>query len=304
MELWEKDNRLIPQNEWEDTIDQLKAKTGEEITNKQESITHIKTTFTNAIKQRIPQNKFGIFLSGGVDSTLIATIAKQFTDNFICYAIGFHAEGMQQPQDIINAKKAAKQLNLNLKTKILTLGEVEQYAKELAPTLKKNNALNVVNLPVSIVIAAAANQAKEDNITTFLAGLGAEEIFAGYNRHKKVDDIQAECWRGMKEMWSKDLIRDATLTRHLNITVKTPFLDKDLITTAMAIPAEFKINSQEKKVILRETAEQMGVPKEIAWRKKQAAQYGSYVDKAIEKCAKKYNFSTKGDYVESLAKDI
>lgn len=102
-------------------------------------------------------------------------------------------------------------------------------------------------------------------------------------------------------MWQRDLARDAALGKNLGINVRVPFLDDELIKAAMGIPGEKKINSQHKKLILREIAEELGLPKEIAWRQKQAAQYGSGFDKAMEKLAKKVGMS-KSEYVKSLIK--
>jgi len=77
-------------------------------------------------------------------------------------------------------------------------------------------------------------------------------------------------------------------------------LDKDLIVSAMAIPAEEKIKGEIKKHILRVIAEELGLSHEFAFRKKQAAQYGSKIDKAIERLAKSKGFRYKRDYLSSL----
>ena len=99
-------------------------------------------------------------------------------------------------------------------------------------------------------------------------------------------------------MWDRDLVRDFNLAKELNIQVKTPFLDKDLIEYAMKLPGDWKIVEEKKKVILREVAEEfLG---EFAWRKKKAAQYGSCFDKAIAKLAKKNGFKLKKDWLDSL----
>ena len=128
--------------------------------------------------------------------------------------------------------------------------------------------------------------------------MGSEEIFAGYERHNQAENIQEECWQGLKLMWSRDLVRDFNLAKELNIKIKTPFLDKELIEYAMKLPAEWKIVREKKKVILREVAEEfLG---EFAWRKKKAAQYGSCFDKAIAKLAKKNGFKLKKDWLDSL----
>jgi len=52
--------------------------------------------------------------------------------------------------------------------------------------------------------------------------------------------------------------------------------------------------------VARIVAEEMGLPKEVAWRKKQAAQYGSKFDRAILRLARKNGFKFKKDYLASL----
>ena len=67
----------------------------------------------------------------------------------------------------------------------------------------------------------------------------------------------------------------------------------------MRIPGKEKIVNGEKKVILRKTAAALGLPQEIAYRKKQAAQYGSKFDAVLEKCAKQDGIG-KQAYVATL----
>ena len=64
----------------------------------------------------------------------------------------------------------------------------------------------------------------------------------------------------------------------------------------------FKLDNNNKKIILREAAEFLGLNKEFAWRKKQAAQYGSNFVNGIDKLARKNGFKLKKDYLQSLLK--
>ncbi|MDP4012946.1 MAG: asparagine synthase-related protein, partial [Candidatus Nanoarchaeia archaeon] len=61
-----------------------------------------------------------------------------------------------------------------------------------------------------------------------------------------------------------------------------------------------KINNEMNKIVLREAAVKLGLPKEFAYRPKKAAQYGSKFDKTIQKLALKKGFEHKQDYLESL----
>ncbi len=276
---------LIPEAEWQANIDKLKAETVP-ATKEQ-----LKEALVNAIKSHIPQEKFGIFFSGGVDSSFIALICKQAQADFVCYSVG-----MENAPDLQWAEKVAQALDLDWKKKEFTLEEAEALFKR---TAKIWDSPDVLKLGVGSVEAAVCEMAKEDSIKILFGGLGSEEIFAGYERHAKADDKHAECWQGLKSMWKRDLVRYIPLMNYFSMTAQTPFLDENLIKTAMGIDISKKISAEQKKIILREIAEELGLPKEFAWRKKQAAQYGSWFDKALEKLAKKAGMH-KTAYAKSL----
>src|SRR3989338_5156899 len=134
--------------------------------------------------------------------------------------------------------------------------------------------------------------------------LGSEEIFAGYERHLNAmqswENVHKECWNGLKNMWERDMKRDFLIAKHNNIELRLPFLDKEVIASAMNIHPMYKISKDEKKIILREIAQEMGLPKEFAWRKKKAAQYGSNFIKGLDKLARMNRFEYKKDYLRSL----
>jgi asparagine synthetase B (glutamine-hydrolysing) len=158
----------------------------------------------------------------------------------------------------------------------------------------------------------------------FLAGLGSEEIFAGYDRHEKAleqggnDALHNECLAGLKKMYQRDLRRDTLIPQALGVTAATPFLDTALVRFALSIPPELKINSEKtftgklqgdvdgekryKKLILRQTAEKMGLPRDIAFRPKRAAQYGSRTNNALTALRKRAGCRDKEEYLKILQK--
>ncbi|MBI4918900.1 hypothetical protein HY837_03155 [archaeon] len=278
----------LNEKEWIEYITSLESKV------KPSNKEGVKTALINAVKSRIPKEHFGIFFSGGVDSTIIAFLCKQANANFTCYSVG-----LEDAPDIIEGKKVAKELGLKLKQQTFTIEEANELFKRTAKIFQEPDTLNV---GVGGVIIAAAELSAKDKVKTFFGGLGSEEIFAGYQRHLEAKDAHEECWKGLKGMWQRDFLRDKSVAKYLGITVLCPFLDEELIIKAMGIPADKKINQEHKKIILREIAEELGLPKEFAWRQKKAAQYGSYFDKAIEKLTKRNGFNNKKDFIESLKK--
>ena len=254
----------------------------------------LEKSFVKAVKIRIPNRRYGLLLSGGVDSNTLALVCKNINPDFKCYSVGF-----KDSHDLKYAQKLADIFEFELEVKKLNLKELERITRIVVHLLGESD---VVKTGIGVVVYAALEMAQQDNIKELFGGLGAEEIFAGYQRHEQAKDINAECWRGLINMHSIDLVRDLAIAKHFNMTLLTPFLDKDLIKTAMTIKGSLKLKDGHKKYAFREVAEVLGLPKEFCWRKKVAAQYGSGVDKQIGRLAKIKGFKYKKDYLESLLK--
>ncbi|MEM3127277.1 MAG: asparagine synthase C-terminal domain-containing protein [Candidatus Woesearchaeota archaeon] len=283
-ELFVEDRKLVSEEKWKQIVDDIK---------KQQATIELPDALVNAIKKRIPFEHFGIFFSGGVDSSFIALICKKQKANFTCYCIG-----TEDSDDLREAKIVAEHFGFNLKTKVLSHEEIEEICKKVIKITGKKDAVTV---GVAAVEYAACELARQDNVKILFGGLGSEEIFAGYQRHKNSDDVNKECWNGLQNaIWQRDFTRDFAIATHFRVEFRTPFLDKEVILAAMQIPADQKIHLETNKWILRNIADGLGLGK-YAWRKKQAAQYGSHIDKSIEKLTKQRGFKFKKEYLESLS---
>ena len=256
----------------------------------------LKDLLVDSVKKNIPEEKFGILFSGGVDSTVIAKICREQKANFICYTSALKEKGLKGAEDLIYAKKAAKKFKLKLKVKTINLNETEKYIKIILKIIKEPN---VVKVGVALPFYIAFEMAKKDKVNILFSGLGSEELFAGYERHIKAKNINKECFNGLLNMYERDITRDTKIAKALKINLKLPFLEKELINYSLRIPSKFKLTEDKNKLILREVAAQLGL-KEFAWRKKRAAQYGSKFDRAILKLAKRNGFKYKKDYLKSL----
>ena len=280
---------LVPREQWVGFINSLKQET--KLKTKEEAKAAVKEALINAVKLRATC-KFGVMFSGGVDSVTIALILKQLGFEFTCYSVG-----VENSKDLAYAERIAKDLNLNLKKKILSDDDIDKTLDAVTEILKD---ADYVNVSIATVSYEAIQLAKKDEITTMFTGLGSEEIFAGYYKHLKSKDLDTACWEGLAGIWKQDLLRDTAVAKATNIELKTPFLDKELIKVAMTVPSKFKVVDELKKVILREVALDLRLPEEYAMRKKVAAQYGSGFNKAIKRVARSKGFKFKSDYVREL----
>lgn len=236
-----------------------------------------------AIEKRIPQKKFGLLFSGGIDSTFLAKYFKDKGYEFTCYTAVLDTD-TAVPSDLESAKKVAKELKLDLRIKKITQDQIPTYLEKIVPLIEDSN---VVKVGVALTFYLACEMAQEDGCKVIFSGLGSEEIFAGYERHKNSANINKECVAGLRKMYERDLYRDDVLTMDLNLELRVPFLDRPLVKYALKIPKEYKIKDGKTKRILRDIAMERNISSEIALRKKAAAQYGSRIDNALGKLAKK-----------------
>jgi len=254
----------------------------------------------NAIKKRVPDTskKIGVLFSGGIDSTFIVIVLKQLNIPFSCYTAKIEGGNIEEAEDLIYAKEIAKKHNLDLKIISIKTKELESTIIKIMGIIEDSDYIKV---SVALPFYLSCIKAKEDGVEVIFSGLGSEEIFAGYNRHRKTDNINKECLNGLEILFYRDLYRDDTITMSQTIELRLPFLDKDLINYALKIPPKYKINLEEKrnKIILRDIAYEIGIEKRYSERPKKAAQYGSKFDKGILRLAKDKKVS-KQEYLNRL----
>ena len=250
----------------------------------------------NAISKRVPDCKFGLMFSGGVDSAFIALILKKLGVDFECYVAVVDEPGLKEAEDLVFAERLAKELDLKLKVIKVNLRDVNNIMNDIPKIIESSN---VTKVGVALPFYFCAKEAHKGGCRVLMSGLGSEEIFAGYERHLRSVNINKECFSGLLWIHERDLYRDDALTMFNNVELRVPFLDNNLTSYALRIPSEFKIAECSKKV-LRDIAFDYGLPKEFAYRKKRAAQYGSNFDKAIDKLFKKSGFLRKSEYLFSF----
>ncbi|MBC8495406.1 diphthine--ammonia ligase [archaeon] len=257
----------------------------------------LKVLIKDAISKRVPKRKFGVLFSGGIDSTIIVLILKSLGQKFVCYNAALDDPNLKEPQDLIYAKKIAKELKLDLKIVSTPLSKVEGYLKKIVPLIEDSN---VVKNGVALPFYVACEQARKDGCKVIFSGLGSEEIFAGYQRHKESLNLNKECVSGLLKMYERDLYRDDIVTMHNQIELRVPLLDKELVEYALKIPGKYKVVDGVEKYILRLVAKDLGLNEEFALRKKKAAQYGSNFHKAIQKLTNKNGFKRKSEYLRTF----
>ena len=296
---------IISDSNWSKHIESLQSV--KDVIGTKQNIT---TALKNSIIKELPKEPFGILLSGGVDSSIIAKICKDENAPFRCFCVGIEGS-----EDLKVAKEIARLLELKLVFKEFELDEIEKLLMKIIdilprPIIQDDNYIEyMVKVSVSTVLLAAISLGDEK---IFYSGIGAEELFAGYQRHVKsvseggtwrgiaIKELEEESWDGLKRLNNLVISRDKLISESVTKEIISPYIDDELIILAMSLSTDEKIDLVTNKKMLREIAKDLGVPREAYDRKKKGAQYGSSFDKAITKLAKKNGFKLKKRYLDSL----
>lgn len=255
-------------------------------------------------------SRIGIVFSGGIDSVIVAYLAKQMVPEVICYT-----SGIRGSNDITNSIEIAEKLDLRLEINELSQDDVERMIPNIINVIEDDNMGQV---EVAIPIYAAVNLAREQGIRVMLTGQGADEIFGGYSWYSKIvqkygyDKILEYMIKDVQLLYKETLEREDKITMSQSIELREPFLDPNLIDTVLRIDPRLNIQNDGVdafdtlgKRVHRRLAEKIGIPKEIAYRIKEAAQHGSGIHGLLDSIARKNGFtesSVKNNYLDKLNK--
>ena len=236
-------------------------------------------------------DRVGIIFSGGIDSVIIAWLAKKMVRDVICYT-----GGIQGSSDIAFARLIAKRLDLKLRVNELTQDEVEQMIPEVINTIEDTNAGQI---EVAVPVYAAVKLAHEDGINVMFSGQAADELFGGYSWYTKV--VEKEGYGKLREHMTEDMLllyretleREDKITMAHSIEMREPFLDLKVI--AFSMQTDMKLNVKGSgdafgKHVHRKLAQKLGIPRNIAYRVKEAAQHGSGMHDVFNAIARKHGF--------------
>jgi len=255
-------------------------------------------------------NRIGIVFSGGIDSVIVAFLAKQMVPEVICYT-----SGIRGSNDITNSIEIAEKLELQLEINELSQDDVENMIPNIINVIEDDNMGQV---EVAIPIYAAVKLAREQGIRVMLTGQGADEIFGGYSWYSKIvqkygyEKILEYMIKDVQLLYKETLEREDKITMSQSIELREPFLDPNLIDTVLRIDPRLNIQNDGVdafdtlgKRVHRRLAEKMGIPREIAYRIKEAAQHGSGIHSLLDSIARKNGFtelSVKENYLDKLNK--
>lgn len=188
----------------------------------QELVDETKEIVSNSIKSRLMSDvEVGCFLSGGVDSSIISSVASNNVLNLKTYTIGF--EKGSDPYGGDNdesgfAENYAEKLKTNHKTIKVTSDDFKSVLKEFV--LYADQPFGVSS---GLGVYLITKEARKDGIKVLVSGDGADEMFGGYSWYKYLDCVDEYEKNGNNDMSKSDV---AFHNNHKEVSEKLEVLQK------------------------------------------------------------------------------
>jgi asparagine synthase (glutamine-hydrolysing) len=204
----------------------------------------------------------GVFLSGGLDSSIVAALMRPHVR-----VLHSFAAGIEGAPDLEAARKVAAHLGTVHHEAVYTEAEVEDSLPSVIRHLESFDAPLVRSaVPGWFVARLAARHVK-----VVLTGEGADELFAGYEYLSRLDDeaLRVEIRAITRRLQDTNLQRTDRMTMAHGIEGRVPFLDLALVRFALRLPPGLVAPRPDRpeKWLLREAFRDL-LPPEIIERKK------------------------------------
>lgn len=248
------------------------------------------------IKRLEADAPIGFMLSGGLDSSLVCSIASQYLDKPIqTFAIGMDKDAI----DLKYAKEVATYIGSNHIEVIMTKDQVLSSLKKVIYHLE---TYDITTIRASIGMFLLSDWIHENtDIKVILTGEVSDELF-GYKYTDfapSSEAFQKESEKRIKELYMYDVLRADRCISGCSLEARVPFADLSFVKYVMAIDPEKKMNTYGKgKYLLRKAFQNQYLPEDILMREKAA--FSDAVGHSMVDDLKEYaeSYYTDAEFVE------
>ena len=249
------------------------------------SLDDVREAFEAAVhRQLMTDVPYGVLLSGGLDSSLVAAVAARYArhriedgDKTEAWWPRLHsfAIGLKGSPDLAAAKVAAEMLG--------TVHHGFEYTFEegldaLPEVIRHIETYDVTTIRASTPMFLLARRIKAMGVKMVLSGEGSDEVFGGYlyfHKAPNAREFHEELVRKLDALNNYDCLRANKSMMAWGVEPRVPFLDREFLDVAMRFDARHKMIDKQstgyqrmEKGVLRAAFEGY-LPKEILWRQKE-----------------------------------
>ncbi|MEW5982971.1 MAG: asparagine synthase B [Acidobacteriota bacterium] len=240
----------------------------------------LREAFEAAVHQQLMCDvPYGVLVSGGLDSSVVAAVTQRFAPNRIeendrvgAWWPRLHsfAIGLQGSPDLAMARKAAAHIGTVHHEFVYT---IQEGLDALSDVVYHIETYDVTSIRASTPMFLMARRIKAMGIKMVLSGEGADEVFGGYlyfHKAPNAREFHDETVRKLDFLHKYDCLRANKTTAAWGVEVRVPFLDREFLDVAMAFSPTEKMAGpgRMEKTPLREAFAGY-LPDEILWRQKE-----------------------------------
>ena len=226
---------------------------------------------------------YGVLISGGVDSSIVASIAAKYSarrveenDQSAAWWPRLHsfAIGLKGGPDLVPAKKVADYIGSVHHEIHFTL---QEGLDALSDVIYHLESFDITSIRATTPMYLLMRKVRAMGIKMILSGEGADEIFGGYLYFHKAPnghELHDETVRKLNKLHLYDCARANKACAAWGVEARVPFLDREFLDVAMMLDPEIKVprNAPHARPIekwpLRKAFEGC-IPDEILWRQKE-----------------------------------
>ncbi|CAI4221628.1 unnamed protein product [Auanema sp. JU1783] len=227
----------------------------------------VRKVLIGSVEKRLMGNrKFGFMLSGGLDSSLIASIATRFLSaKPVAFSVGF-----EDSPDLENARRVAEFLNIEHRVLVITPQQCLDIIPEVVYALETFDPL-IIRCGVAHYLLCK-HIAEISDVKVLLSGEGADELFGSYAYMQKAPNafhLHKEMLRRLKHLHQYDVLRCDRATSCHGLEIRVPFLDKKFIDLVTRLPPTYKLMPMKLEKHVLRSAFTKWLPEEVLWRSKE-----------------------------------
>jgi asparagine synthase (glutamine-hydrolysing) len=252
----------------------------EAVTGAPGSAAGIRESLEQAVRRQMMSDvPYGVLLSGGLDSSIIAACAARFAAGRVedegksgAWWPRLHtfAIGLDHSPDLPKAAEVAEHIGSVHHEFRFT---VEEALDAVPDVIHHLETYDVTTIRAATPMYLMARRIRAMGIKMVLSGEGSDEIFGGYLYFHRAPDARSfheETVRKLDRLHLYDCLRANKAMAAWGVEARVPFLDKWFLDAAMSIDPALKMAGAGKmeKHILREAFADM-LPASVAWRQKE-----------------------------------
>jgi asparagine synthase (glutamine-hydrolysing) len=237
----------------------------------------IKNTFIKSVEDRMMSDRpLGCLLSGGLDSSLVASIASKYLKHYNKKLKTFSI-GLDDSTDEYYAKLVSEYINSDHTHIKLTENDFINALKEVIYYTETYDITTIRASTGQYLISKWIS--KNTDIKVLLIGDGSDELTAGYMYFHKAptpEELHLENIRLLEDIHFYDVLRADRGVAENGLEARVPFLDHKFVNLYLSIDPLLRtpdsyLNNPLEKWLLRESFNDGSyLPTEVLFRKKEA----------------------------------